>query len=221
VAATCDYDAAWQRIFSEAKMADAVVKLKPPTGAELVELVKRWAGARKLVLSSAAVAAMVECAGEETALLKGEVEKLATLFDPGTRIGEDEVRRVVSNTRGYELREYVDSIWPRRDTANALLVLNRLSSAGEAPVRIIYWLTTKLLDWVWSAKKGQAALERALDRLYEINYQVLQGHPEPYALLDVLTVCVGCFGQGPCGLSRLEKRPGFCLAARQPESRAN
>lgn len=211
VAVTCDYDETWAKIFRESGVENWVVVCRPPERAELREMVRRWAGRHRLALDAEVIDVLLDIVGSEAVLLKGEVEKMATLLEPGVTVTVGDVRRLASSTRGYELGEYTRSI-RQRNTSNALDLLHRLDVAGEEPVRIIYWLAGMLLSWVYEAKKGVPALELALDRLYEINKAVLNGHPEPFALLDIFTVCLGCFGRGKCTLTRLEPRPEFCLA---------
>ncbi|MBM3315753.1 DNA polymerase III subunit delta [candidate division WOR-3 bacterium] len=214
VAVTCEYDKAWAGIFSEAGLSQYVFATGTPAGEELDRMIARWAAARRLKLDAAAVAALRDCAGDETALLKGEVDKLATLYEPGTRVEAADVRRLASHTRAYELGEYVDCV-ADGDTGRALQVLHRLAEWDEEPVKVIGWLAHRLLRQAARMTGGRHEhLSRGLNQLYIINRSILQGHRQPYALLDLFTACMGCFGSEPCGLAARRKRPDFCLRPR-------
>jgi DNA polymerase III delta subunit len=211
VAVTCEYDKSWADIFRATGLSEYVFATGAPEGEALTRMVRRWAQARRLKLDDEAVAALIEAAGEETALLRGEVEKLATVCDPGARVSVEQVRRLVSHTRTYELAEYV-GLLADGDTAGALRVLHRLAEWDEEPIKIVGWLAKRLL-WRVPEAKGEKLdhLNRALNRLYIINRSILLGYPEPYALLDLFTVCLGCSATPPCDLAAREPRPEFCL----------
>lgn len=209
VAVTCEQDRAWQTIFRETGIAGSVFATGAPSGDALTQMVKRWAAASDLRLKADALTEMIQLVGEEPALLKGEVEKMATLFAPGTQVTVDDVRHLVSHTRVFALGEYVDKV-VSRELGPALAVLHRLAEWGEEPIKVIGWLAHRLLQRVRSARgQEQERLNRALYRLYIINRSILKGHPEPFALLDLFTVCCCC--HRPCGLLRRDQRPEFCL----------
>lgn len=214
VAVTCEYDRAWQTIFRETGIAGSVFATGSPAGDVLAQMVKRWAAASKLRLEEGAITQMIELVGEEPALLKGEVEKLATLFDAGTRVTAEDIRRLVSHTRVYALGEYVDHVVSHQ-TSQALTVLHRLAEWGEEPIKIIGWLAHRLLQHVRNLSGlEQEHLNRALYQLYLINRSILKGHPDPFVLLDIWTVCCCC--RQPCRLASLKPRPEFCLSPVRP-----
>ncbi|MEO0080316.1 MAG: DNA polymerase III subunit delta [candidate division WOR-3 bacterium] len=209
VVLTCTGDRGWEKLFAETGLDRWVVTLREPRGWELLELLKHWAKGVGLVMDLGAARMLIEIAGEETMVLRNELEKLATVLGPGGRVTGELVKRFVGQSREFELREFVDRALDR-DAAGALVILRRLSAWGENPVGIVVWLTNGFLDLL-SAKVGLlppqlrwrvppprrakwqvAEIDRCLHRLYEINRAIVTGHPEPFVLLDLFTVCLGC-----------------------------
>ncbi|MEO0073161.1 MAG: DNA polymerase III subunit delta [candidate division WOR-3 bacterium] len=218
VAVTCEYDRAWQTIFREAGISGSVFATGAPSGEVLVQMVRRWAAAGNLRLEPDAITEMIERVGEEPALLKGEIDKLSILFDSGTPVRTEDVRRLVSHSRVYALGEYVESV-VKKDTSQALAVLYRLARWGEEPIKVIGWLAHRLLQRVRAVRgREQEHINRALYQLYLINRSILKGHPDPFALLDLFTVCCCC--RQPCGLLQPDHRPEFCLNPIRPAARS-
>ncbi len=222
---------AWSRPVADALaaagLARSVVNLKPPQGSELVSRVRSWATGLGLDIAPDAVGLLLELAGSDTTLLWGELEKLATAVEPGTRIDAATVRRLAGRSRDFELKEYIDSL-AQGKPARALAVLARLEAWGEQPHQIVGWLVTSLLRRAEDLTRGreeerQAELthvRRMMHQLYDVNRALLSGHPEPFVLLSLFTVCSCCLDRGPaCRLSSHGRVPDFCLRRQQWRSR--
>lgn len=221
VVLTCDYDKALQEMFADAGLLRYVVDLRQPGTGDLLAMLGRWAEDAGITIEPAAGRMLLEVAGDDTAVLRSEMEKLFASVEPGTRVTPEMVRRLAGRSRDFELKEYVDNL-VKGKTAVAVLVLERLAAWGEAPQVIISWLTNSLL-WLLSdlarGRQVEAAaslnpeyLRRCLQQLYEINRAILTGHPEPFVLLQTFTLCAACpgIGQG-CGLARGSSDPEFCV----------
>jgi DNA polymerase-3 subunit delta len=217
VALTCDYNLNLQKALAGAGFGKFVVDLRQPGGAELSSLIQRRAKELGISLEPQAVQLLLDVAGDGTTLLMGELEKLATAVDPGDSITAEDVRRLAGQSREFELNEYVGRIG-RRDGAGALAVLERLRDWGEEPVKIVVWLATPLLRQLANHPRGeeeeraQAYIRRCLLQLYEINRDIISGHPEPFVLLETFTVCAACpESEQYCPVYADARPPEFCM----------
>jgi len=210
VALTCDYSAPLQKALAGAGLGKYVVDLRQPDGAELSALIQRRSRELGISLEPAAVRLLLDVTGEETTLLSGELEKLATAVDPGDSITEDDVRRLAGRSRQFELNEYVSRV-ARREGAVALAVLERLRDWGEEPVKIVAWLAGAFLRRV-AGPDDEKHVRLCLLQLYEINRDIISGHPEPFALLEMFTVCAACPAEERyCPVYADPRPPEFCM----------
>ena len=195
-------------------LKDCVVDVRQPGAADLFAYIRRSISRRGLRIEDDAARLLLATVGEDIAMLRTEVEKLTTCFEPGAVVTATEVREFASASRAFTLREYVDRVM-RRDVPGALDVLRRLQVWGagrdELP-RIISWLTGAFIDHVaaragvlppnlhWkvrdTAKHWPATVElnRCLQQLYRINRGFVTGESEPWARLEVFTICIACHG---------------------------
>ncbi|MEO0069311.1 MAG: DNA polymerase III subunit delta [candidate division WOR-3 bacterium] len=208
VVALCDYDRDLKKVLERCGLKKYLISLPGFKEDDLRAQVGAWAKKSGLEMTPEAIEMLIEIAGEDGAILKGEIGKLATAFEPGSRVSIAAVKEYTSSTRVFELRDYV---WHclDRNAKKALTLLHKLEEAGEEPIRIIAWLTNALLD-VLAVKKGvrstdslwrvskeaprrwsEESLNKALHKLYRINVDILKGYPEPFALLDIWTFATG------------------------------
>ena len=210
VALTCDYSGPMQNALAGVGLGKFVVDLRQPGAAELAALLHRRAKELGISLEPGAVQLLLDVSGEETTLLLGELEKLATAVDPGDSIAEEDVRRLAGQSREFELNEYVGCV-VRGDSAGALAVLERLRNWGEEPVKIVAWMAGAFLRRVPDPDDMKRA-RLCLLQLYEINRDIISGHPEPFALLETFTVCAACPGEKRyCPVYADARPPEFCL----------
>jgi len=218
VALTCDYSGPLQKALAGAGLAKFVVDLRQPGGAELAALIQRQSRKLGISLEPAAVRLLVEVSGDETTLLSGELEKLATAVEPGASITEDDVRKLAGQSREFELKEYINRV-VRRDGAGALAVLERLHDWGEEPVKIVAWLAGAFLRRL-SGSDDEKHIRLCLLQLYEINRDIISGHPEPFALLDTFTVCAACpESERYCPIYADARPPEFCMRRKKRRGR--
>jgi DNA polymerase III subunit delta len=217
VALTCDYSGPMQTALTGAGLGKFVVDLRQPDSSELSALMYRRSKELGISLEPGAVQLLLDVAGDETTLLLGELEKLATAVEPGDSITAEDVRRLAGQSREFELNEYIGSVL-RGDSAGALAVLERLRNWGEEPIKIVVFLVTPFLRQLASSprteeeKRVQAQVRRCLLQLYEIDRDIISGHPEPFALLETFTVCASCPGtERYCPIYADARAPEFCL----------
>jgi DNA polymerase-3 subunit delta len=210
VALTCDFSGPMQNALAGAGLGKFVVDLRQPGSAELAALLHRRSKELGISLEPAAVQLLLDVSGEGTTLLLGELEKLATAFEPGDSIAEEDVRRLAGQSREFELNEYIGRV-VRGDSAGALAVLERLRNWGEEPVKIVAWLAGAFLRRVPDPDEMKRA-RLCLLQLYEINRDIISGHPEAFALLETFTVCAGCpRTERYCPVYADARPPEFCL----------
>jgi DNA polymerase III delta subunit len=195
----------------KAGLGSAIVSLKPPKIGDLLPLVQRWASERDISLAPDAARLLLEVSGENTGVLRSEVEKLASSVEPGTKLTAAEVKKLAGSSRTWQIREYVDRFMAK-DSGAALGVLRQLEEWNTEPMLVMTWLTNSLLDMV-TAKAGLLPrnlfwrvrdnigkwesvpeLNRVLQQLYNINRDFLAGRPGFWARIEVLTYCLGCPG---------------------------
>ena len=219
VALTCDHGEPMKNALAGAGLGKYVVDLRQPDTAELASMIRRRSGELGISLAPAAVQLLLDVSGEETTLLLGELEKLATVAEPGDTITEEEVRRLAGQSREFELNEYIRLVL-RGNGAGALAVLERLRNWGEEPIKIIAWLAGTFLRRVPypdDAKRSRLCLLQ----LYEINRDIISGHPEPFALLEMFTVCTACPAKERyCPIFSDARAPEFCLRRKVRRDRA-
>ena len=210
VALTCDYSGPMQNALAGAGLGKSVVDLRQPDSAELSALIHRRSKELGMSTEPGAVQLLLDVSGDETTLLLGELEKLATAFEPGDSIAEDDVRRLAGQSREFELNEYIGRV-VRGDSSGALAVLERLRNWGEEPVKIVAWLAGAFLRRVPDPNEMKRA-RLCLLQLYEINRDIISGHPEPFVLLETFTVCAACPGEKRyCPVCTDARPPQFCL----------
>jgi DNA polymerase-3 subunit delta len=215
VALTCDYSGPLQKVLAGAGLGRFVVDLRQPDGAELSALIQRRSKELGISLEPQAVQLLLDVSGDGTTLLLGELEKLATAVDPGDSVTAEDVRKLAGQSREFELNEYVNLVG-RRNSAGALAVLERLRDWGEEPVKIVAWLATAFLRLVANRYDGERWDEKhvrlCLLQLYEINRDIISGHPEPFVLLEMFTVCAACpKSEEYCSIHAGAAPPEFCM----------
>lgn len=194
------------------KLGAAVVLAVQPGAGDLLAMARDWARASGIELDEEAARLLLEIAGADAATVRAEVEKLATVLEPGATATVETVREFAAASREFTLKEYVDCVI-RREPGPALEILRRLQAWGETVPHIVTWLVTALLDLValkagvlpgWKRRylpagagrwRNTAELNRCLHQLYAIDRDFLAGRPEPFARLEAFTWCVACPGR--------------------------
>jgi DNA polymerase III delta subunit len=227
------------RLIAKHGLASAVVPVDQPAAEELVGFARHRARAAGLDLTPEAARLLVETTGEDAAIVKCEVEKLAVAFPPGAKVSPGDVRRLAGASREFTLAEYVGRVL-RRDVTGALAVLRRLEAWGnprDLAVGIIAWLTNAFVDLAaattgappsWRVRevtrhwRSLPELNRLLQALYRINRDLVTGRPGTFARLELLTACIGCRADAvSCdafAAGAPAEGPGLCLMPRRKRS---
>ncbi len=214
-----DKDREIRLVFKETGVSQFVIAARGAKDEVLRRQIQNWARAAGLEMDEEAVALLVVIAGEDSLMLKAEVDKFRTALEPGTVVTADIVRQYASSTRVYELRDYVR--WcGERNAVKALALLRRLEETGEEPKTIVAWLAYALLDVLAVKLKAKSpeslwrvapnaverwsveSLDKALNELFEIDLSILRGHREPFALLEIWTI--KCGGKGMSSRLKVE-----------------
>jgi len=132
------------RLAKKAAAVGEVVACEPVKAWELPKYVSAYARrAHGLTLGQEAATLLVELAGEETGILCGEVDKLATFVGGGEgqrgkeRIERADVERLVGNNRQYSVFNVIDAM-TRGDKGEALGFLHQLFAQDrEAQYRAV------------------------------------------------------------------------------------
>ena len=210
VALTCDWSKPMQNALDGAGLDKYVVDLRQPGASDLASLLHRRSKELGISLEPGAVQLLLDVAGDGTTLLLGELEKLATAVEPGDSIAAEDVRKLAGQSREFELNEYIGRV-VHGDSAGALAVLERLRDWGAPPVKIVAWLAGAFLRRVVDPDEAKRA-RLCLLQLYEINRDIISGHPEPFALLETFTVCAACPGtERYCPVCADARPPEFCV----------
>jgi len=142
----------------------AVVSVRPPTGRELPEWLRRRATAHGFSLTEEAAQLLVQTVGEDLGALVGELEKAALWAGTeGGPVGVNEVKAVAGEHRLRSVFELTRAL-ERRALGPALVVLEALLDSGEEPLGVLGMVTREVrLTWLakeW-LKKGRSAEEIA------------------------------------------------------------
>jgi hypothetical protein len=90
---------------------------------------------------------------------------------------------------------------------------------GEEPVKIVAWLGGAFLRLVQNRGDEKRA-RLCLLQLYEINRDIISGHPEAFALLETFTVCTGCPAEERyCPVYADARPPEFCIRRKKRRDR--
>lgn len=111
------------------------------TPAFLVQLTKARHG---LTLEPDAARLMVELVGPEVGLLASELDKLAAFVGTRSKIGREDVAKMVGSGRVEEIWKVIDEA-TLGDAPGALKHLDALLDAGEPPIKILAAMTSSLL----------------------------------------------------------------------------
>jgi DNA polymerase III subunit delta len=108
-------------------------------------------------IAAPAAAELIERSGTDLGVLGGEIEKLILVTEPGRRIELADVQRGVAPIRAHAVEEMTERL-ARRDLAGAALLLRRLLTEGEPPLRLVAFLAANLRRGLHVAELREAGL---------------------------------------------------------------
>ena len=118
-----------------------VQKCEPPRRPDRAGWVRRLAEERGLTITPAAVRLLLDRAQPDLRLLDQEIAKLALYAHPATRIDEEAVRALVSDSREEEIFALTDALATGRP-GEVAGVLASLLDAGREPTWLLYTLVS-------------------------------------------------------------------------------
>jgi len=166
------------KAFQVLRKAGYLHEFAPLRDRELGGWITREARARKITISSEAVAALAESAGPELARLSMALEQLALFVGARASITLEDVEALVPETRQRSVFELTRAIG-EGDVTRALRTLANMFRNREPPLRVQFMLARQLRQ-IWRAKE-LAATGAGRDEIAQA-----VGVP-PFFLDDVLT----------------------------------
>jgi DNA polymerase III subunit delta len=118
-----------------------ILRLEPPRRADRAGWVRRLAEEQGLSITPGAVRLLLERSQPDLRLMDQEIAKLALYVLPATRIDEDAVRALVSDTREEEIYALTDALGSGRP-GEVAGVLQSLFDAGREPTWMLYTLVS-------------------------------------------------------------------------------
>ncbi len=118
-----------------------ILRYEPPRRSDRAGWVRKLAEERGLTITPTAVRLLLERAQPDLRLLDQEIVKLAIYALPSTRIDEDAVRALVSDTREDEIFALTDALGSSRP-GEVAGVLQSLLDAGREPTWLLYTLVS-------------------------------------------------------------------------------
>ena len=118
-----------------------VMRYEPPRRSDRAGWVRKLAEERGLTITPTAVRLLLERADPNLRLLDQEIVKLALFALPSTRIDEDAVRALVSDSREEEIFALTDALSSPRP-GEVAGVLQSLLDAGREPTWLLYTLVS-------------------------------------------------------------------------------
>jgi DNA polymerase-3 subunit delta len=118
-----------------------IQKFEPPRRADRGGWVRKLAEERGLTITPGAVRLLLERSQPDLRLLDQEIAKLALFASPSTRIEEEAVRALVSDTREEEIFALTDALATGRP-GEVAGVLQSLLEAGREPTWMLYTLVS-------------------------------------------------------------------------------
>ena len=118
-----------------------IMRLEPPRRADRAGWVRRLAEEQGLSITPGAVRLLLERSQPDLRLLDQEIAKLALYVLPATRIDEDAVRALVSDSREEEIYALTDALGSGRP-GEVAAVLQSLFDSGREPTWMLYTLVS-------------------------------------------------------------------------------
>jgi DNA polymerase-3 subunit delta len=118
-----------------------IQRFEPPRRSDRAGWVRKLAEERGLTITPTAVRMLLERSQPDLRLLDQEIAKLAIYSSPSTRIDEEAVRALVSDTREEEIFALTDSLASGRP-GEVAGVLQSLLDAGREPTWLLYTLVS-------------------------------------------------------------------------------
>ncbi len=143
-----------RKFFQKFKKLGALIEFKPLTDREVPQYIKNTLGQRDISISADALNLFCSMVGSNLHEIHTELDKLVTYLGTATLVDVKDVQAVVSRGRAENIFELGNAVG-RGDIATALTLVGRLSSAGEAPLKILSLLVRHFRQ-LWKVRELQA-----------------------------------------------------------------
>ena len=125
-----------RKLFGELKKADALVEYKPLYENQVAAFLKAEAATSGIAIDGAAAELLTYYVGTNLRELVSQLEKLVTYCAGRNRIGVDDVKAIVSDTKVDSVFELANAVG-RRDAAAALRRFQTVCREGDAPYMLV------------------------------------------------------------------------------------
>ncbi len=142
-----------RKFFQQFKKCGALVEFKPLSDREIPQYIHTVLNQRDVKVSADAVNLFCSMVGNNLHEVHAELDKLVTYIGTATLIDVKDVQAVVSRGRAENIFELGNAVG-RGDIAKALTLIMRLSSAGEAPLKILSLLVRHFRQ-LWKVRELQ------------------------------------------------------------------
>jgi len=125
-----------RKFFQQLKKNDFLIEFKPLTDRELPQYIRNTLNQRDIEISADAIDLFCSMVGGNLHEIHAELDKLLTYIGTVSLIDVMDVQAVVSRGRAENIFELGNAVG-RGDIEKALTLVMRLSTAGEAPLKIL------------------------------------------------------------------------------------
>ena len=141
-----------------------VVVFEEPREGDMLRAVVQRARKAGIELGQEEAHLLVDRVGNDLGLIQRELERVALTIHPRTRVGVDELERLLVDSREFSVFDLLDPL-SRRDRGATLRAVQALLEAGAEPLSILFVLASGLRDiWTVRAARSPEELRKALPR---------------------------------------------------------
>ena len=174
-----------RKFFQQFKKKGQVVEFKALTERELPGYLKKLLYAKDIEISADALSLFCSMVSTGLNEVHTELDKLLTFIGTETLVDVKDVRAVVSRGRAENVFEVGNAVG-RGDVGKALELVNRLSAAGEAPLKILSLLARHFRQ-LWKVRELGAQRTSARDIAAQVRI--------PFFIVDGLVRQAGKFSR--------------------------
>ncbi len=142
-----------RKFFQQLKKNGALVEFKPLSDREIPQYIRNALNQRDIRISADGLDLFCSIVGGNLHEIHAELDKLQTYIGIATLIDIKDVQAVVSRGRAENIFELGNAVG-RGDIANALTLVMRLTTAGEAPLKILSLLVRHFRQ-LWKVRELQ------------------------------------------------------------------
>ncbi|MFP4458055.1 MAG: DNA polymerase III subunit delta [Candidatus Zixiibacteriota bacterium] len=115
------------------------VKAETPRQYKMKPWVDYFATQFGLTLDNSAKSYIIDMAGQNLSMLRGEIEKVSLLLGSGIKLRKADIEKIISQSRARSIFEFTDALL-RKDKKLLLKTLDELMQFGESEQVILFWI---------------------------------------------------------------------------------